>query len=105
MSTPESYKHLEELIELLRSDLRDAVAEIKHGLATRVDIAVYKADQLRIEQAIGQVREQIAEMREQRRREAGERRADRRIVAGAFITGGLSLLVALIVLALQILTG
>ncbi|WP_435108839.1 hypothetical protein [Nocardiopsis synnemataformans] len=62
MSTPgtEDYRHLEALIELLRADLRGAVGEIKTALASRVDIAVYQADQRRVEQQIESVRLEAA---------------------------------------------
>lgn len=100
MTSPD-YQHLEQLIELLRADLRTAVGEIKASLASRVDVAVYAADQRRIEQDIGNVRADLSEVKEERARDHVDHRADRRMIISSLVGAGLSLLVALVVLVIQ----
>lgn len=101
------YRHLGELLTLMREEMRTGFAELKDGLAARVSTDVYLAEKQLTEQRLDQLGAEVADLRaeadraEQRResdrRTADERRAaDRRMVVAALLGATLSLVVALL---------
>ncbi|MFJ9558041.1 hypothetical protein ACIRPH_29910 [Nocardiopsis sp. NPDC101807] len=105
------YRHLGELLSLMREEMHRGFAGLKDDLAARVSVDVYAAEQRLIEQRLGELAGDVAELRteteraeqqrENDRRTDDERRAaDRRMVWAAILGAGLSLAVALLSAAL-----
>lgn len=100
---PDPYTHLAELISLLRGELRNAIGDIKVGLGSKVAVETYLADRRASDQALDALREDIRDIKANKTEEARERRADRRGVILALVGAALSLVIGLILAAVNIL--
>ncbi|MEV2274025.1 hypothetical protein AB0I72_00435 [Nocardiopsis sp. NPDC049922] len=113
--SPSQYTHLGELLTLMRDEMRRGFDDIKRELADRVSGDVYAADKRLAEERADRLAAEVAAVRAEleraeerqdveRVRTEERRAADRRMVWGAVIAGGLSLVVGSVLLAVQLLT-
>ncbi|MEE2041289.1 hypothetical protein Q8791_29095 [Nocardiopsis sp. CT-R113] len=107
MTDPLPYRHLGELLTLMREEMRNGFADLKSELGERVSVDVYEADKRLAEERLDRVAAELAELRAEaaraktladaERTAATDRRAaDRRMIWGALIAAALSLAVGLL---------
>ncbi|MUL39640.1 hypothetical protein FZ103_00330 [Streptomonospora sp. PA3] len=105
------YRHLGELLTLMREEMRTGFAELKAGLDARVSADVYAAEQRLTTERIERLGSEVADLRADRERDkqqletdrqaADDRRAaDRRMIWGSILAAVLSLIVAALSAAL-----
>ncbi|MFE7093288.1 hypothetical protein [Streptomyces erythrochromogenes] len=84
-------------VQQLRDDLRADFAALASRLEQMVTKDVYAADQRAVEQRIGNLEDDLDELREQREREAADARTNRRLALSALVA---PIVVALLVAVL-----